>query len=73
MLEKTKKPLIEATGGIHIGESFMKSYQATWPFAKIEIYDDIIMLKLQYTPNFILKLFELFGILTIDYCNLFVV
>ncbi len=61
MLEKTKKPLIEATGGIHIGESFMKSFQASWPFGKIEIYEDIIVLKVQYTPNFILELFKLAG------------
>ncbi len=37
-----QKPIIEAMGGIHIGRSFMKSFQASWPFGKIEVYQDYI-------------------------------
>jgi len=58
-MEQFEKPMIEATGGIHIGETFMRSFQASWPFGKIEIYQDNIILKIQYIPNFILRLFQL--------------
>jgi hypothetical protein len=53
-----EKPLIEASGGIHIGRSFLKSFQASWPFGKIEVYDDYLVLKIQYLPGFILRWFE---------------
>lgn len=55
---KNKKPLIEATGGIHIGKNFFESFQASWPFGKIEVYEDMVVLKVQYIPDFILKIFE---------------
>ena len=61
MSKQFKKSLIKATGGIHIGHSFMKSFQASWPFGRIDVYDDRIVLKVQYIPNFILKLFKAFG------------
>ncbi len=60
-MEQFKKPIIEATGGIHIGKTFMMSFQASWPFGKIEIYQDSVILKVQYIPNFILHLFQLAG------------
>ena len=53
-----EKPLIEASGGIHIGRTFLKSFQASWPFGKIEVYDDYLLLKIQYLPGFILRWFE---------------
>ena len=53
-----EKPWIEAIGGIHVGKSFLKSFQATWPFGKIEVYEDHILLKIQYVPGFFLRLFE---------------
>jgi hypothetical protein len=58
-MKQSKKPVIEATGGIHIGKSFIISFQASWPFGKIEIYDDRIVLQIQYLPDFILRLFQL--------------
>jgi hypothetical protein len=36
----------------------LKSFQASWPFGKIEVYDDYLMLKIQYLPGFILRWFE---------------
>jgi hypothetical protein len=58
-MEQFKNPIIDATGGIHIGETFMRSFQASWPFGKIEIYEDYIILKIQHVPAFLIKLFEL--------------
>ncbi|MCK5477115.1 MAG: hypothetical protein KAI55_04300 [Candidatus Aenigmarchaeota archaeon] len=60
-MEQFEKPIVEATGGIHIGETFVKSFQASWPFGKIEIYQDSIVLKVQYVPNFILLFFQWIG------------
>ena len=56
-----EKPAWEATGGIHIGKSFMQSFQATWPFGRIEVFSDRILLKIQYVPGIFLKLFEKMG------------
>ena len=58
-MKQFKKPIIKATGSIHIGETFMMSLQASWPFGKIEIYQDHIFLRVQYIPNLILYLFQL--------------
>jgi hypothetical protein len=60
-MKKSEKPIIEVTGGIHVGKTFMKSFQASWPFGKIEIYSDNIVLRIQYIPNFILRLFQTMG------------
>jgi len=43
-----QKPLIEATGGIHIEVSFIRSFQASIPCGKLE-------------KNFILKIFSFIG------------
>jgi len=61
MIDQEEKPLFETTGGIHIGDDFMRSFQASWPFGKIEIYEDRIVLKVQYLPDFVLNLFRMFG------------
>jgi len=45
-MEQFEKPIIEATGGIHIGKNFMMSFQASWPFGKIKIYQNHIILRL---------------------------
>ena len=58
-MKQFEKPIVEVTGGIHIGKNFMMSFQASWPFGKIEIYQDNIILKIQYIPNFILRFFQL--------------
>ena len=60
-MKQFNKPIIEATGGIHIGKTFVRSFQASWPFGKIEIYQDNIVLKVQYVPSLILRLFQLVG------------
>ena len=60
-MEQFEKPIIEATGGIHIGVSFIRSFQASWPLGKIEIYQDYLILRVQYVPNFILCFFQLIG------------
>lgn len=39
-----KKLLFSATGGLKVGESFIYSAQATWPFGKIEMYEDKLIL-----------------------------
>jgi hypothetical protein len=38
------KILFKATGGLKVGESFIYSAQATWPFGKIEMYKDKLVL-----------------------------
>ena len=58
-MEQFEKPIIEATGGIHLAEKLMSYFRATWPLGKIEIYQDYIILKVQYVPNFILHFIQL--------------
>ena len=60
-MEQIEKPIIEASGEIHIGETFTRSFQASWPFGKIEIYQNNIILRVQYIPNFVLQFFQLMG------------
>jgi len=43
--ERKKKILFKASGGIHVGESFLYSAQASGPFGKIEIHKDKIILE----------------------------
>ena len=61
MSEKFNTPIIDAVGGIHIGNNFMQSFAASWPFGRIEIYEDKLTLKVQYVPDFLLKIYELAG------------
>ena len=55
------QPIIEATGGIYIGRNFFRSFQATRPFGKIELYQGVVILKVQFIPRFILRLFQWAG------------
>ncbi len=59
-MQKTN-PIIQATGGMHIGKSFLMSFQVSWPFGKIEVYEDRIVLRFQYLPDFVLRIFEWAG------------
>ncbi len=58
---QSNEPLFEAVGGIHIGESFIKSFQASKPYGKIEVYQDKIVLKIQYISDSVLRMFEMAG------------
>ena len=58
MRNKKEKPLLQARGGIHIGESFINSANASWPFGKIEVYKDRIILKLKFINESITQKFS---------------
>lgn len=46
------KSIIEAIGQINIGKTFVGSFCATWPFGKIEVYQDSVILKVRRISNF---------------------
>lgn len=58
-MEQLGKLIIQATGGIYIGETFFRSFRCTWPFAKIKIYEDSIILKVQYVQSFTFAFLQL--------------
>ncbi len=59
-MNKENNILIEATWWIHIGYNFIMSFQASFPFWKIEVYWDKVILVVQSIPNFIIKICEFF-------------
>lgn len=58
-MKQLEKPIIKATGGIHIGKTFLRSFQFSWPFGKVEVYEDGIILKVQYIRNYTVIFFQL--------------
>ena len=60
-MHEFEKPNVVASGGIHIGKNFFRSFQATRPFGKIELYQNEVVLKVQYIPKLILRLFRWAG------------
>ncbi|MEK6872376.1 MAG: hypothetical protein AABX16_05730, partial [Nanoarchaeota archaeon] len=50
-----EKILFKSIGSIWIGESYLHSFSASWPFGKIEIYKNKLILRIQYFPDFILE------------------
>jgi len=68
MSDKNNNPIeqgsferIVAYGGIHIGQGFLRSYQKSIPGCRIEVYEDRIVLKLEYVSNLWLKILNFFG------------
>ena len=51
------KPVFESVGGIHFGTNAFFCFNATWPFGKIEIYNEEILMHVQYLPEFLLRFF----------------
>ncbi|MDP3697840.1 MAG: hypothetical protein Q8R55_07605 [Candidatus Taylorbacteria bacterium] len=65
-----KKSLLEATGGIWIGNYLYFCFQASSPFGKIEVYEDEVIFRIQNLPKLFIKSFELFGKITFLFSNL---
>ncbi len=55
----SKKAKIKAVGGVYFGSSFLKSFGAPWPFGKVIIYDDSMILRIRFIPMFVLRFFWL--------------
>lgn len=52
-----EKPIIKVAGGVHVGTSFLKSFRVTWPFGKISFYEDSMVIKIRFIPEFIISFF----------------
>ena len=52
--EKQKKLTFTSRGGLHVGDSFIYSAQASWPYGRIEAYSNRLVLEFDMT-NFQLK------------------
>jgi hypothetical protein len=60
-LDKLEYPAVVASGSIFIGKNFFRAFQATRPFGKIELYDNNLVLSVQFIPRVILRLFRWAG------------
>ena len=55
-----KRPIFKVTGGVRMGVSFLRSFRVIWPFGQIVIYEDLMIFKIRFIPNFIIRFFWLF-------------